>query len=580
MAEATTDLVSIESQSPGILPGMSSLEPLKQVGILLAIAASIALGVFIALWSNDPPMRPLPNLQAEASMDVINFLEQKQIAYKVGTDGRILVPQSEYKMIQIELGSQGVSLQDQSTMSYLDKEVGFGVSQRMEKARLLRSQEMELKNTLEQFTGVRAVKVHLAIPKESSFIKNRRKPSASILLNLYSRGAISDETSSSMVDLIAGSIPNLERAQVTITDQYGRLYHSGGMSSKEQDGSRELNIIRDRQGEIKERIEQLLTPIVGIGAYTVQVNVDMDFTRKEQTMQTFNPDLPAIRSERTIEDTRNSGVTQGVPGALSNQPPGASVIPETNQDVEGSKSNANKNQRLEAERNYDLDTTISHILPQVGIIDKISVSIGLDYVKASTNQSESAQNGAQDGDANSPTSVARSNEELDRIRRLIQASIGFNVQRGDVVSVESFPFVSGEILPEPEPLPFYEQTLFQTLLKPLVGLILGILLIFMVLKPTFNKLSKVPVPINMPASTSGNEANYENLGGELGGDLGGLDTNNSMLDDQITLAGNENLELPPPTVGEVKKLEQAKNVVENNPTLVAQLVKGWLEEDA
>ncbi|PCI65160.1 MAG: flagellar M-ring protein FliF [Gammaproteobacteria bacterium] len=573
MAEATTDLVSLDSQPPGILPGMSSLEPLKQVGILIAIAASIALGVFIALWSNDPPMRPLPSLQAEASMDVINYLEQQQIPYKVGTDGKILVPQSQYNMIKIELGSQGVSIQDQSTTSYLDKEVGFGVSQRMEKARLLRSQERELKNTLEQFSGVRAVKVHLAIPKESSFIKNRRKPSASILLNLYSRGAISDETSGSMVDLIAGSIPNLERSRVTITDQYGRLYHSGSMSSKEADGSRELNIIRDRQAEIKDRIEQLLTPIVGVDAYTVQVNVDMDFTRKEQTMQTFNPDLPAIRSERTIEDTRDSGVAQGVPGALSNQPPGASVIPETTQDGEGNQRTSNRNQRLEAERNYDLDTTISHIIPQVGIIDRISVSIGLNYVSAPATD---AQGGSQTGNAR----VARSNDDLDRIRRLIQASIGFNVQRGDVVSVESFPFVTGEILPDPEPLAFHEQALFQTLLKPMVGLILGILIIFMVLKPAFKNLSKVPAPINAPISTSENEANYDSLGGELGGDLGsGLDNAGSMLDDKVTLAGNENLELPPPTVGEVKKLEQAKSVVENNPTLVAQLVKGWLEEE-
>ncbi|MGB0496179.1 MAG: flagellar basal-body MS-ring/collar protein FliF, partial [Kangiellaceae bacterium] len=520
MAEATTDLVSIESQSPEILPGMSSLAPLKQVGILVAIAASIALGVFIALWSNDPPMRPLPSLQAEASMDVINYLEQKQIPYKVATDGRILVPQSKYKIIQIELGSQGVSIQDASTNSYLDKEAGFGVSQRMEKARLLRNREQELKSTLEQFSGVRAAKVHLAIPKESSFIKNRKKPSASVLLNLYSRGAISEETSSSMVDLIAGSIPNLQRAQVTITDQYGRLYHSGSMSNLQQDGSRELNIIRERQSEIKDRIERLLTPIVGMGAYTVQVNLDMDFTRKEQTMQTFNPDLPAIRSERTIEDTRNSGTAQGVPGALSNQPPGASTIPEVNGEGEGQSDKSNSNQRLEAERNFDLDTTISHILPQVGVIDRISVSIGLDYIKAPL-----TADGAADGQTNAPASVARSDEDLDRIRRLVQASIGFNVQRGDVVSVESFPFVVGEVLPEPEPLPFYEQALFQTLLKPVIGLILGILLIFMVLKPTFNKLSKVPVTVAPPPSTAENEANYDNLGGDLGGNqaAGGTD---------------------------------------------------------
>jgi len=172
---ASTEMVTLEGSpgevSQGILPGMSSLAPLKQVGLLIAISASIALGVFIAMWSKEPPMRPLPSLTPEASMDVINYLEQLEIPYRVDTTGRLLVPQSRYKRIQIELGSQGVQLQDTSADTFLNKDSGFGVSQRMEKARLLRNQELQLTSTLQQFSGVKAVKVHLAIPKESSFIK-------------------------------------------------------------------------------------------------------------------------------------------------------------------------------------------------------------------------------------------------------------------------------------------------------------------------------------------------------------------------------------------------------------------------
>jgi len=550
---ATTDLVPVDTGG-GILPGMSNLAPLKQVGILIAIAASIALGVFIALWSNDPPMRPLPNLQDDASMDVINYLEQQQIPYKVDASGRVLVPQSKYKRIQIELGSQGVVLEDASNRSYLDQETGFGVSQRMEKARLLRSQEIKLKQTLEEFNGVRAVKVHLAIPKESSFIKNRRKPSASILLNLYSRGAISEEQSDSMVDLVAGSIPNMERAQVTITDQFGRLYHSGSMNKTQRDSSRDLNLVRERQNEIRSRIEQILTPIVGAAAYTVQVNLDMDFTQKEQTTQTFNPDLPAIRSERTIEDNSNSGTAQGVPGALSNQPPANSSIPTKSEASNGSQKQASVNRRFEAERNYDLDSTISHILPQVGIVNRISVSIGLDYI---------------DDPNNAGQKIPRAIPDMDSINRLVKAAVGFSVQRGDVVSVESFPFVIAETLPEPPPPEFIESELFQTLLKPVIGLILGLALIFVVLKPTFNKLSTAPAIVKMPESHE--SVDFDGLGSGLAG--------NDLAGDQITLSGHDNLELPPPTVGEVKKLERAKGVVSNNPTLVAQLVKGWINED-
>ncbi len=555
MEEVSTDLVPIEPESSGILPGMNSLAPLKQVGILIAIAASIALGVFIALWSNDPPMRPLPNLEAEASMDVINYLEQEQIPYQVSTSGQILIPQSRYKRIQMELGAQGVVLEDASRRSYLDKDTGFGVSQRMEKARLLRSQEMQLKSTLEQFNGVRAVKVHLAIPKETSFIKNRRKSSASILLNLYSRGAISEQQSDAMVDLVAGSIPNMERSQVTITDQYGRLYHSGSMSKRQRESSRELNIVRERQDEIRSRIEQILTPIVGAAAFTVQVNLDMDFTQTEQTMQTFNPDLPAIRSERTIDDSRSSGSAQGVPGALSNQPPGNSTIPAN---AVGGNQNPNSsvgNRRVEAERNFDLDTTISHILPQVGIVNRVSISVGLDYV---------------DDPNNAGQKIPRAAPVMDRINRLIQAAVGYSVQRGDLVSVESFPFVTGETLPPPAPLAFYEQELFQSLVKPIIGLILGLVLIFVVLKPAFSKLSTAPTQLVEAKKTADDD--FDDLGSGLAGGEG-------LAGDQVTLSGHENLELPPPTVGEIKKLEQAKGVVSNNPTLVAQLVKGWIEED-
>ena len=553
---ASTDMVQLESGAPGILPGMTSLAPLKQVGILVAIAASIALGVFVALWSNEPPMRPLTNLSPEASMDVINYLEQQQIPYRVDNLGRVLIPQSNYKRIQMELGAQGIEVQDSQEDPYLKKDSGFGVSQRMEQARLLRNQEIRLTSTLQQFNGVKAVKVHLAIPKESSFIKNRRKPSASVLLNLYSRAGLSDEQVDAMVDLVSGSIPNLERTRVTITDQFGRLYHSGSMTKSSRQSSKELKIIRERQDDIKSRIEQILTPLVGAAGYTVQVNVDMDFTQKEQTLQTFNPDLPAVRSERTIDDSRTGAGASGVPGALSNQPPGAANIPATNPaDGGANNQNSNANKRLEAERNFELDTTISHILPQVGIIKRISASVGLDHV----------------ADTNNPGQrMPRAADELARITRLIQAAIGFNTQRGDLVNVESFPFMAAETLPVPPPLPFYEQELFQTLLKPISAVILILVIIFVLLRPMYKRLSSVPVAARSTELAGSDELDLSGLEGMEGQGLG---------EDQVVLSGHESLELPPPTVGEVKKLEQAKGVVNNNPTLVAQLVKSWIDDD-
>lgn len=554
MAQAAASTAVVTTPSQGVLSGMSSLGTLKQAGLLVAIAASIAFGVFVALWSNDPMLRPLELLSAESSMDVINYLEQQKIPYQVDSVGRVLVPQSQYKLIQIELGAQGISMQGSLDDPYLKKDSGFGVSQRMERARLLRNQELQLTNTLKQFNGVKAVKVHLAIPKESSFIRNKRKASASVLLNLYSRGSLSNEQAAAMVDLVSGSIPNLERSQVTITDQYGRLYHSGSLSKVQRQLSMEMTIVNQRQDEIKNKIEQILNPIVGIDAYTVQVNLDMDFSQKEQTLQTFKPDLAVVRSERVIEDTRKNNSTSGIPGALSNQPPAASTIPEgtsaANQEASDEQKSKITNQRLESEKNYEIDTTISHILPQVGIVNRISVSVALDYINDVDNAGER---------------ISRPAEQLERIARLIQSAVGFTTQRGDIVSVESFPFIVTEALPEPEPLPIYEQEIFLTILKPVIGLILGLVLIFTVLKPTLRKLATAP-PILEKSQLAGSD------GLEPGG-VGGLEN------DQVVLSGHEGLELPSPTVGEVKSLSQAKSVVNNNPTLVAQLVKNWVEDD-
>ena len=157
MATASTDLVQSDPASSGMLLGMSSLAPLKQIGLLIAIAASIAMGVFIVIWSKEPAMRPLNLLSPQASMDVINYLEQQDIPYKVDTTGRLMVPQSRYKRIEIELGSQGVPLQESDSDSFLNRDSGFGVSQRMEKARLLRNQELQLSSTLKQFSGIKDV---------------------------------------------------------------------------------------------------------------------------------------------------------------------------------------------------------------------------------------------------------------------------------------------------------------------------------------------------------------------------------------------------------------------------------------
>jgi flagellar M-ring protein FliF len=366
-------------------------------------------------------------------------------------------------------------------------------------------------------------------------------------LNLYNSRQLDPEQVQAIVDLVTGSVPNLQASRVTVTDQFGRLLHSGSMSLQERETTRELKITREQQNDYRQKIEQILLPIVGEGNYTVQVTVEMDFTKTEQTQQMFNPELPAVRSERTLEDESVNGRPTGVPGALSNQPPAASTIPETlQQNASNSiEESGPKNRRVEAERNYDLDTTISHVKQQVGVIKKVSVSVGLDYIE-----------NPQDPTARIP----RSDEQIANIERLVRGAIGYNANRGDVVEIQSFEFVRPDNLPEPEPLPFYEQPLFKALWKPVTALILGLLLIFGVLKPVMNKLSRQPEIKEVKVSD-------EDIG------LGDL------KDDTLSLENDAALELPQPNAAGSKKIEQAKAIAGQDPTMVAQLVKNWVEQD-
>ena len=278
----------------------------------------------------------------------------------------------------------------------------------------------------------------------------------------------------------------------------------------------------------------------------------MDFTKTEQTQQVFNPELPAVRSERTMEDQSATAGASGIPGALSNQPPAAANIPETlQQDAGNQADNATAetqtpvNRRVEAERNYDLDTTISHIKQQVGVIRKVSVSVGLDYI---------------DNPQDPTTQVPMSNDQITNITRLIRGAIGYNPNRGDQVEVESFNFVRPEALPTPAPLAFYEQPLFQALWKPVTALLLGLVLIFGLLKPLMSKLTKQP---DVPVGTR--QEDDFNMG-EMGADT-------------LSLGSDPALELPGPQIAGSPKSEKAKGVAGQDPTMVAQLVKNWVEED-
>jgi flagellar M-ring protein FliF len=575
---AASELEELGHEPPaeGVMAGLGSLSIYKQIGLLVGIAASVALGASVLLWTGDPELRPLRPMEAQERYNVIQYFEQEGIYYRMDERGNIMVMKNEYTDIDMRMTVAGIAPEAGKTQDFLNQEQSFGVSQRLEKAKLARQQEIYLSETIQSFTGIKAAKVHLAIPKQNIFVKDRRRPSASVFLNLSNRRTLGDEQVRSIVDLVSGSVPELEANRVTVTDQFGRLYNSGNSTDADSRSRKEFEIEAKRQSMYSNRISEIMEQLVGPGNYSVQVNVDMDFTAKEQTQQKYNPDLPAIRSERVIEDTNSSGGAQGVPGALTNQPPANANIPEV---ANGQGAGANENvssKRMEAERNFDLDTTISHTRAQVGVVERISVAVSINYKDdtASLDPTTPAQPATDDADAaetataaaSTPAKVPYKPEELANIERLIKGAIGYNPMRGDLVEVISVPFFDYEAILEVVEPSFYESEWFWTSIKWSVALLSIMTIIFGVFRPAMKRLAEAP-KIEIPEEAK--EAMMAKVA---------IEEAQMGFGDDISLTGAfSGLELPAPASDELPQVAKVRSMIGNDPTLVATIVKAWLE---
>jgi flagellar M-ring protein FliF len=364
---------------------------------------------------------------------------------------------------------------------------------------------------------------------------------------------ISSGEVNSIVDIVASAVQGLEPDRVTVTNSNGRLLNSGSQGAESARSRKEYELEKKRESAYIEKIDSILIPVLGLGNYTAQADVTMDFTSVEQTQRSYNPDLPAIRSEMTVEENSVGGFIAGIPGALTNQPPLDSDIPE--------RANGNASQQTpgrnhkEETRNYELDTTVSHTKQQVGMIRRLSVSVALDYVSTT----------AADGTV---STAPRAQAELLDIRRLLQGGIGFDVTRGDSLEVVSIPFNREGEVPLAD-IPFWEDPTFLPLLKLGGGIFIIALLILVVVRPMVRKL------INP------DDLNADQFDADEGLDLG--DETISLLaeefdESQVGFAADGTFMLPDLHKDE-DVLKAVRALVANEPELSSQVVKNWMMLD-
>ena len=451
-------------QKSGFMESLGSTEMIRQITLVIALVICVAIAIFIVIWAQEPDYRPLAKLETQELIETLDFLDQNFPDYRL-EGNTIYVKEDEFKKIKLGLTRQGISQEASEGTEIIMQDMGFGVSQRVEKERLKHAREQQIARTIEEMNGVARAKVLLAMPKENVFARREKKASATVVVTAGRGSVLSGEEVDAIVDIVASAVQGMEPSRVTVTDNNGRLLNSGSQDSASARSRKEYEMEKKRETEYLEKIDSILIPVLGLGNYTAQADVTMDFTAVEQTQRRYNPDLPAVRSEMIVEENSVGGVIAGIPGALTNQPPLESNIPERATGANAQSTVPGRNSKEET-RNYELDTTISHTKQQTGVIRRLSVSVAVDYVTTT----------AEDGTV---TSAPRAQEELLNIRRLLQGGIGFDVTRGDSLEVVSIPFTRDEILGEVD-VPMYEQPWFWRLVKFVSGALVIIVLILAV----------------------------------------------------------------------------------------------------
>jgi len=322
-------LVNTEEVSAG-LAGMSGLNAFRQIGLMLGLAASVAIGVTVVLWSWTPNYGVLYGaLEKQDVSTVLDALRQGGIDAKLDeTTGAVLVPKNNIHDARIKLASMGLPKGVSAGFNALEDKSSFGVSQFMEKARYQRALEIELARTISSLSNVKNARVHLAVPRQSVFVRNRKKSSASVVVDLFPGRNLESGQVSAITHMVSSSIPELDVSNVTVVDQRGKLLTSGSTNLQIARTGAQFEYINKFEQAYIDRIERLLEPILGSESVRAQVTADIDFTASEQTQESFNPDAPALRSDQTTVEESSGAINGGVPGALTNQPPGAGAIQE------------------------------------------------------------------------------------------------------------------------------------------------------------------------------------------------------------------------------------------------------------
>ena len=539
--------------------GLGDIVPaLKPVGLLAGVAAAIAAAIWLVLWSQGQNYVVLyGQLSDRESGQVMDALTAAGIEFNLNPSGAVSVPDSKVQEARIRLASQGLPQSDAMGIEMIQKESSLGTSSMMETARYQSVLETELARTIVKVQGVQSARVHLALPKPSVFLRDSHKATASVLLQLYAGRRLEPGQVAAIVHLVASSVPELGPSDVTLVDQAGTLLNSPDDNSEAAVSNRQFEYTRKLEDSYRQRIVELLEPLVGPGRVRATVTADLDFTEAEETRENYDPQKTAVRSEQTSNESRKGGDgPEGIPGALSNEPPGTSGAPataaaaapaagapgangaaQTAAAASGPSSTAAR-----STRNFEIDRTLRYVKQPVGTLKRLGIGVVLDDWQRVDKTGK-------------VTTAPMSDTDIKRFTELVRQAIGVKDDRGDQLSVLNQAFKTDAPPPPMEATPIWQQPWVIPLAKQIVGGLLVLLLALFVLKPLMKSLTK-PSPALLLAGADP--------------DVGG---------DKVTLSGKTDSAQPKLAPSFEQQIAAARSLVIQDPRRAAQVVRDWVSAD-
>ncbi len=525
----------------------------RQILQLAGLAGAIAVALWLVFWSQGQTYGTLySQLSERETAQVVDALTAAGIPHKLeGAGGTVTVPESQVREARMKLAAQGLPQSDALGVELIQKDTGFGTSQFMEGARYQLAMETELARTIVKVQGVQNARVHLAIPHETSFIRDHRRPTASVLLQLYPGRRLENGQVGAISHLVAASVPELQSSDVTVIDQNGNLLSLPEGQDPLAMSSKQLEYTHSLEDGYAKRIENLLIPLAGVGKVHAGVTALLDFTVTEQTSENFDPTKQVVRSEQTTSDQHTGdGTAGGIPGALSNQPPQSGGQPAVAAAVPGQRGNAAPpapppptSTSTRATRNFEIDHTISHVQQPTGAIKRLSVAVIVDQKQVK----------AADGKV---TSTALSADEVSRYTMLVKEAVGFDEARGDHVEVINAPFSDPGPVSAGTPEPFYASPLVQQWVRQGLAAIMVIVLAMVVLRPMMKTLlAASPKPKRTAAQAAAALAAPPPV-------VPPLQVNSAQ------------------SIAYEQQLAAARGLVTQDPQRAAQVVKEWVSSDA